>query len=229
MSKVSLVTLPIVLAALIGGGSNAGAAIEATALANQSFASGWSQKAELAADYGALQFLAKSKYNPTGLLTLMERTAVEERGSNEDLGIFRTHPPSRARADQIIGYMKQANMPIHRSAVSTSLSTQLKPGENGVVEAWFSGKRIYSFAGPDALQRADAAVKTLNAFYDDVPALYDAELSGTQVTGKGKELFEMTPDDAKALNLTPEDLAAQTLKNLKGSLFTLNFMVSDQF
>ena len=95
--KLDLLTLGAILAA-IWSPKDAGTILFPTGLAIRGVQSGWSVNAEEAADYGGLQFIVKSKYNPLGTLTFMERLAYRDRYQPRiDWGIYQTHPHAEAR------------------------------------------------------------------------------------------------------------------------------------
>ena len=217
--------LTILVAAMTKSRDAANVAI-GTQLASQSAVSTWSVDAEEAADYGGLQLIEKSKYNATGMVTMMERLARDEKSRPSiDWGIYRTHPPSKERVQSLIGYMNAAHYPIKRSAVTKSFRTQIKPGDEGTVEAWFNGKKIYTFAGPEALGRADDAAKKLDDFFDQVPQMIEVTDSDNAVLYNFHPLLEISTADASAQNMTVRELAAQTTKTIKGALFTLAYRI----
>jgi beta-barrel assembly-enhancing protease len=226
-SKLQNITLPVILAAIVAGGKTGGDIAVGTQLYQQVKYSGWGEAAEMAADYGGLQYMVKSKYNPTGLLTFMERLAVRDRALEKgiDLGIFRTHPPSRKRAETLSKEIVAAGQKVRRSQVTTSFSTIIKPvGET--VEAWFGGKKLYTFVGADARTRAETAAEKLNAFFDETPEMY--EIAITQdgaVVGRGKVLFKISEDDAKAAKSDYGKLQSKTELALKRSVSYLSSMV----
>ncbi len=228
-SRFDLWSLPLVLVSLLSGSDAGGHVLLAKDLVNQVGRSGWSQKAEHAADFGAFQYLRGTSYNPVGLLTFMERLARDQRGLEAiDWGIFRTHPPSRDRADVLTAYLGEAEIPIRRSEVSTSFRAIAKPVESGGVEIVFNGRKIVRLAGNDAAERAESAIGELNAFFDQVPELFEVQVQpGGAVVGRKKTLFRITEADAGAEKTTLEELAQETQRALKRSLFMLGYRVWD--
>jgi predicted Zn-dependent protease len=230
-AKQQKISIPLILAAVILGGTGAvGPALSAGAMVGQAYTSGWSVSAEKAADYGGFQYMLKSKYDPTGLLTFMERLAAKDRSSPTffDLGIYRTHPPGRERADALIKYMKDADLPIRRSRVASSLRAEAKPADNGTVVVTFGGKSLVSFAGNDAITRADAAVDRLNNFFDSVPEMYEVQVGdGGEILGRRQELLALTQADAAAAKTSMSDLQKATLAKIRGALFRIGYRVWD--
>ena len=224
--KLQLGTLLAVLVAAMTRTQDASYIAVGAQLGAQAFASGWSQDAERSSDYGGLQFLMKSKYDPTGTVTFMERLARDEKAKGSiDWGIFRTHPPSKERVQNLLAHMAKLNLPVRRSAVASSFRTIVKPGEDGTVEAWFNGRKIYTFAGPNALARADTSAKKLDAFFDQVPHMIEVTPGRSEVLFKQKILLQITAEDAAAQKASVQDLAYQATKAIKGSLFSLAYRV----
>lgn len=93
------------MAAILAGkaaGMEVSDAVMIANLINTARMSGYGQKAELDADRTAVGYLAATKFNPTGMLTFMERLARDEgRKPSINWGIFATHPPAYLRAREI--------------------------------------------------------------------------------------------------------------------------------
>lgn len=229
-SKLEAITLPLILLSLLTGGASAGPLVYGGVLTGQAIGSGWSVKAEQSADYGGFQYMLKSKYNPVGMLTFMERLAFDERTKEHvDWGIFRTHPPGRERANTLIERLNELAIPIKRSAVSTSLRSDVKAGDSGV-ELWFGTIKIHSFSGTEALERADKAAERLNAYFDQVPKLFESQKQGdATIVGKGVDLITVTEDDASAAKTTTVQMADETLKAIKRATFELSYRVWDAY
>ena len=187
-------------------------------------------KAEEAADYGGFQYLVKSKYDPTGMLTFMERLAIQERRKPVgflDLGIYRTHPPSRERAEAITKFMTDAQLPIRRSKVAPSCRVDVKPHEDGTVQITFNDRAIVALAGEGALERADRMSRRINTFFDSEPDLYEVKAEGDkgQIIGRRQTLIEITHADAVAAKTTVAQMTEETTMNLKRAMGTLSFRV----
>ncbi len=221
--KLEAITLPLILISVLTGAQGLGLAGQ---LGSQAIASGWSVKAEEAADYGGFQYMQESKYNPVGILTFMERLAHDDAHSERaDLGIFRTHPPSRERAEKFISRLTEANIPIKRSQVTTSFRSQIKTGDKGV-ELWFGTIRLHTFAGTDALKRADDAADMVNDLMDSVPRLYDVQLQEDRIiVGRGKNLFYIAEEDARKLGLSSAQMAAKALSAIKQAAYNVAYRV----
>lgn len=229
--KLQTVSLPLLLVALLSGGQAGGDALILNQLVGAAIGSGWSLNAEQSADYGGFQYLLQSKYNPVGLLTFMERLARDERSNPArlvDWGIFRTHPPSRERAESLTDLLDAHQIPIRRSAVTETFRCKVVPAEAGGVDVLFGGRKLHTFGGDSALQRADTAADKLNAFFDQVPELFEVRaLSDGVIEGKRRFLFRITAEDAALAGVTTMELAEKVENTVKRSLYMLAYRVWD--
>lgn len=229
-SKLDILTLPLILITIMSGGrGGTQGALTLAQLASQAASSGWSQKAELSADYGSFQYLQHTKYSPVGLLTFMERLARDQRAVEAiDWGIYRSHPPSRERAEKITEYLQAANIPIRRSAVSTSFRVVIKDGADGTAEAFFNNTRLFVMGGQDARVRAKETATRLNEFFDQVPELYEVTLDDSgAILGRRKPLVDLDREDAEAMNTSLGAAREEALKAIKKSLFFYAYRIWD--
>ncbi len=228
-SRFDAFSIPLILIAILSGGQAGTGSLVLRDLINQAGRSGWSQKAEDSADYGAFQYMLQSKYSPVALLTFMERLAATQRAIEAiDWGIFRTHPPSRDRAELITSYLNAAKIQIRRSQVSLSFRTVAKDGSSGSIGVEFNGRKLHTFAGVEAKVRAEEAVLKLNAFFDTVPELFEVQAmpDGT-VVGRKRALFTVSPADAEAAGSSVDKLTSDSVRAMKRSLYMLAFRVWD--
>ncbi len=228
--KLEALQIPLILAAvLLGkGGAAIGTTAMMTELTGTALVNGWSVDAEKAADYGGFQYMIKSNYDPTGMITFMERLAKEDRLHDQNWGIYRTHPPSKLRADALSQEMAKLGLPIRRSRVSPAYRAAVRPADNGAIEIMFGNRRLVTMTGNDALTRADAAVAHLNGFFDTVPELFEVRPGEDGVILGGREpLIAVTHEDAVAAKVSIADLQAATIKNIRSALFTLAYRVWD--
>jgi predicted Zn-dependent protease len=222
-SSLDLLTLGAILAA-IWSPRDAGNILFPTGLAIRGVQSGWSVSAEEAADFGALQYVMKSKYNPLGTLTFMERLAYRDRFLPKiDWGIYQTHPHADERAKTHVKRLKDLDIAIQRSTVTTSLKAMNKIGDAGI-ELWFGQTKIHVFAGDEAQTRADRATDHLNSFFDRVPALYDVQVRNKAVLFGGNErLFDVSPNDAEATKLGLDASVDAAYQALRKAVFDLGY------
>lgn len=225
-SKLSIITIPLILVGILTG--NAGI-LTGGQLLGQALGSGWSVKAEEASDWAGFQYMQKSEYNPIGMMTMMERLAYQDRMSAKiDWGIFQTHPPSLERAQALRDRLAAANLQVQRSKVTTSMSTQISPQEDGSVKVSFLNVLIYTFRGANAKDRAIIAAERLNSFFDGIPKIHDVRLYGfDSVEGKGVPLIQIEEDEIVAHEKGQMDLLRTTEAAIKRATYDLSYRVWD--
>lgn len=222
--QTQLFTLPVVIAALLAGSTrDANIALIGQDLLLTALTSGWSQEAETDADRTGFYYMTYSKYNPVALLTFMERLAFKERNAPRfDLGILRTHPPSRIRAEKLKALLKQNNIPIQRSKVTTDFRVQAIPEQEGV-RLQFGEEYLFTLRGPNATERANEALPILNDFFDSVPQVFEVAALSNRLLGRGKTLILFEPqDDADGANAA----ALKAESNMKRALYRLAFRIN---
>jgi predicted Zn-dependent protease len=223
--SLDLLTIGAILAA-IWSPRDAGAILFPTGLAIRGVQSGWSVKAEKAADFGGLQYMIKSKYNALGTLTFMERLAYRDRFLPKiDWGIYQTHPYADERARTLIEKLRTLDVPIARSTVTKSLRATNKIGDSGI-ELWFGQTKIHVFSGDTAQLRADRATDHLNEFFDRIPALYDVTVkSKVTLVGANRQLFDVVVADAEAENKGLAESVDAAYQALRKAVFDLGYRV----
>jgi|CXWL01.1.fsa_nt_gi predicted Zn-dependent protease len=228
-SKVDIFTLPLILISLLAGGEAGSGGIMLGTLANQALASGWGQNAERAADYAGFQYILKSKYNPVGMLTFMEKLGRNQRTLEAiDWGIYRTHPPSKERATAIESYIMGAQLPVKRSQVSTDYRAAVAVDVKGAISLKFATRTLFPLGGDQAKARADALIPVLNDFFDNVPDLFEVSVSGkSTITYRRQPLLTLTEADASAANVSLDELTGSAARAIKRELYLLAFRVWD--
>ncbi len=228
-SKASLKTLPLILVAILSGNpTTIMAAIQGSQMVVQAFTSTWSIKAEKAADHGGFQYLLKSKYNPTAMLTFMERLAIDEHlnpAAKVDWGIYQTHPPGKDRAEAMLADMSKAGVPVTRSAVTTRFRTSIKEAKVGSYEIWFNKQKIFTFGGEDAKKRAGEAAAKLNDFFDKEPAMIEVSSDGQSIFGRRAKLLTVKEEDADAVKQPFAVVYRSVLSAIKGGAYSVSFNI----
>ncbi len=227
-SRIDLLQIPLILAAILTRSPDALAGLQGANLAGQAFKSGWSLDAELSADYGAMQYMVQSSYNPVGTLTFMERLAYRDQGGPQiDWGILASHPPSKERAQAMLKFLNAKNVPIKRSLVTTSLRAFTKIGDEGAIDLWFGKMKLHAFRGENAITRSEDAVRRLNTFFDRVPGLEQVGREGYTIKGNGRPLFEVSQLDMSGGQ--DLDLAfADVINRMRSVTFDLNYRLWNQ-
>ncbi|MEI7984009.1 MAG: M48 family metalloprotease [Armatimonadota bacterium] len=221
--KLAPIQIPLILASIFSGNASglAGSQLLGTAVTN-----GWSVKAETSADYGGVQLLIAGGYDATGMLTFMERLQAKDGALDGavDLGILRTHPPSKARAEKIEAYMNKNLIPIRRSLVSADFRVSHKVSDTGSHVLYFGKRKLFAVAG--GVDRANSLQKTLNSFFDRVPEMYEVTTGDEGVIyAKNRALVTVTPEDAKANGMDIEQLQNAAAKAIRSSIFSLAYHI----
>jgi len=192
----------------------------------------WSVEAERDADHGAVRYLLRTKYNPVGLLTFIERLARQERLKPEvELGIYRTHPPTVERAQALIRLLAELGVPLNRREVDPSLGARVElvtENEKTYADVTMNGTRIVRLAGDgsgSAEERAKAFAAKVNALFDDNLVAFELQLSPdqTRVLARRRTLIALTDADARASGQTVPQAARAALEALR------NLLWQDQF
>jgi hypothetical protein len=201
---------------------NAGAIANAASLSSTALVSGWSVDAETAADYGAVQYLLQSQYNPAGALTLMERLAIRDANlPNMDWGIFRTHPQSTQRTRFMMNRLAEYGVEVKRSEVTTTFRAISEIGEDGL-DVKFGDHLIHTFRGTDAIARSEQAVDKLNTFFDKEPSTDEVGRFKYKVRGLNRTLFEVIQDDMLPGGSMDEEMAA-VMKRMRAAAYDLKY------
>ena len=96
-------------------------------LTTVTFLNQYSREYEEEADLTALDLLIKTRYNPVGFLTFLERLYTREMFKPElNLGIFQTHPETENRINYVKDKLKERGIDIDRRATTDYLKVSSK-------------------------------------------------------------------------------------------------------
>jgi len=131
--KMAWIGLAAMVAAMLGGkGGSDLAAFSRYAMIG--VMSGYSVEYEKEADSSAVGIMSKTGFNPSALVTVMERFEAEEKRRPEYYaGIFATHPDSIERAEAIEAQMKAAGLTYNPRAVTGAPQAIVIQGEGRVI------------------------------------------------------------------------------------------------
>ena len=174
---------------------------------------GYGQTAERDADQGGIILSQKAGYNPVGMLTFMERLARDQRSRPDvELGIFRTHPPEKIRAESMIAQITHLGLPINRRTTADILKVTTRT-EGSVTEVLLDGKVFLRTSKPE---RAKEVAASLDKALDQDLQVYDVRKQGTSIQIRGQHLVTLDASDGTA---PPEKLAEDACKMLRLSLY----------
>ena len=178
---------------------------------------GYGQSAEKDADQGGIILARAGAYNPVGMLTFMERLERDQRSRPDiELGIFRTHPPEKVRAEAMIKQISALGLPINRRETSDILKVTTRL-VSGLTEILVDGKVFLKMTAAD---RAKQTASALNKAFDQDLQVYDISAKGKAVHVRGQMLITIEPSDSvAALSQTPEKIAEDACKALRMALY----------
>lgn len=189
---------------------------------------GFTQEAEMDADHAAIYYLTRTKYNPVGMLTFMERLARDEaRRPERQLGIFRTHPPSRERAQAMLDLFKQLNIPVNRRAVARILPVDLREKtvqDRRLSEVYLNSIPVFAPAdsnGKSSAERAQQIRERLDSLLNDGIQMFDIRLSSDKrtVVARNNPIVTIEPEDASLYGKSIQELAEQVSNAIKRALW----------
>lgn len=224
------VTLPTLLVMVLSGApardlSNVMMGVQLYQIAKLN---GYTQEAEMDADRAAILYLMQTKYNPVGMLTFMERLARDEsRRPERQLGIFRTHPPSRERAQAMLNLFSELNIPINRRAVARILPVELRERNvqnHNLMEVYLDSVPVFAPAdsnGRSSAERARQIGERLDSLLNDGIQMYDIRLSSDKrtVVARNNPILTIEPEDAALYGKSMQELAEQVSNAIKRALW----------
>ncbi|MCS6949083.1 MAG: M48 family metalloprotease [Armatimonadota bacterium] len=224
------VTLPALLVMVLSGApardlSNVMLGVQLYQIAKMS---GFTQEAEVDADQAAIHYLTHTQYNPVGMLTFMERLARDEaRRPERQLGIFRTHPPSRERALAMVNLFRKLGIPINRRAVARILPVELRQKtvrDKSLTEIYLDSVPIFAPADRDGMTSAERAREIsarLDSLLNEGVQMYDIRLAsdGRTVVARSSPILTVEPEDADLHGIGVRELAERVSNAIKRALW----------
>ncbi len=221
---LGLLQLAAIAALIIGRSPEAG--LVANAAANTITAmvlQGSSVEAEVEADEEAIEYLAHTRFNPTGALTFHERMAsTAGKLFEEDMGIYRTHPFSRDRVLAAREKLTELGIPVRRRLVTEApvpVARDVVVEGRDVTEVVYGKDRLLLLAGRDP-DRSQRIVESVTWALDQeltaeqmkiVPALHGVEFA----PGDGPRFF-LTRADGEVNGGSEVVLAGELRKRVAG-------------
>jgi Zn-dependent protease with chaperone function len=224
------VTLPALLVLVLSGApardlSNVMMGVQLYQIAKLN---GYTQEAEMDADHAAIYYLTHTNYNPVGMLTFMERLARDEaRRPARQLGIFRTHPPSRERAQAMLSLFKELNIAVNRRAVARILPVELREKsvqDRNLTEVYLDSVPVFAPAdsnGRSSAERARQIGERLDSLLNDGIQMFDIRLSSDRrtVVARNNPILTIEPEDAALYGKSMQELAEQVSNAIKRALW----------
>lgn len=192
------------MAAMMAGGRNGANVAQFSQFALLGAMNGYGVGLEKEADTAGVETMRRAGYNPSALVTFMQRLQVEElHHPDVKLGIFATHPPSDERAAAILSQMKSGNLPFTPRDVAGGAQFSLDEKPDRFLVA-MNGLTLLEFAKTgDGKERAQTAISRLNELWkSDLKAYEVAVASDGTLTARGQFIARPSLDDAKLSGAT---------------------------
>ena len=229
----SVATIAAALVALLGKGNlnNVGTLAFAGQLYMVAKLNSYGVEAEKDADQAAVRYLLKTKYNPVGLLTFMERLARDEsRRPEQILGIYKTHPPSPERAKSLLAQLKILEVEVNRRLTDPSNTAKIARVDlNGVKVAEVTvGKTVVArLADSDgkADERARKVSNALDELLDSDLQMYEVKIGPdkSRVIARGRVLVDFVQADADAQKSSLEQISKSTVEAVRTLIWRIQF------
>lgn len=206
--KLSWASL-LAVAMAIAGGRNGANMAQFTNLMLVGVLNGYTVGYEKEADHEAVGMLIKAGYNPSALVTFMQRLQLQEdRRPEVHLGIFQTHPPSAERADAALEDIRKAGVPYTPRAVTGAREVQVKE-QNDRYQVQLNDLTLVEIAktNPDAKQRADAAAAQIQSLLRADLQMFEVRVTDASLLGRNQVIATATPAEAKLTSTTPQAVA----------------------
>jgi predicted Zn-dependent protease len=220
--KLSLAAMAAMAAMLLGrGGADVG---QFSQYLLMGIMNGYTENYEKEADTAAIDQMKGTRWNPSALVTFMRRLEQAEKSRPEfEPGIFRTHPPSEARAEAAIAQMKSEGLEFSPRDVQGARRAQSIASADRVRVLFGSDVLIELAATPATLPavqaRANAIAARVNDLLKDNLKLHEISLSSdaasATILARGLPLAQITAADATLGKGTPLEVATRARDNFR--------------
>jgi Zn-dependent protease with chaperone function len=193
--------------------------------------SSYQQDLERNADLTGVAYLTKTSYSPVAMLTLLEHLAQTDQlsGQNALNGSFQDHPSGNLRVAYVGQDLVKLGIPIIRRPAEGYLRISLDPASAAgaqPVTIRVDGRPVLTLGavvgGAAPLQRAQAVVDQMNAFFNTDPAPYDVHVSNllgnSDVIGAQTVLYRVAPEDATYAHVSADALAGEIRAQLAAAI-----------
>ena len=205
------------MAAMIAGGQNGANVGAFSQFALIGAMNGYGVGLEKEADASAVETMHRAGYNPSALVTFMQRLQVEENHHPDvKLGIFATHPPSDERADAVLAQMKRDGLAFTPREVSGGAQFVLAEKPDRYTVSMGSLTLLEFAKVGDGRARAQLATTRLSELWKSDLKVYELDVApdGT-LTARGQSLATPTANDARLIGQTPLATAQRWKSNFQ--------------
>ena len=216
------------MAAMVAGGKNGANIASAAPYILTGISNSYSIEFEKEADQCAIDEMQRTQYNPSAMVTMMQRLgAAEERRPHVDMGIYQDHPESPERVQAALDALQRAGIAYAPRNVSggTQARALADTTQSDLINVKYGDLVLMKLAPPSASPAEMAANKTrAETVATRVNALLKDNLKAHEIAAyssdgnavlavRGQELMRVSPADAALAKLTPLALAQQWKNN----------------
>ncbi len=186
--------------------------------------SGYSVSYEKEADAAAIEQMKATRWNPSALVSFMERLEQDEKSRPDfEPGIFRTHPPSEERAEAAISQIKADGLTYSPRDVQGARRAQALASADRVRVLFGNDVLLELAATPQTLNsvqaRAQSIANRVDELLKDNLKLHEITVSGdargATILARGLPLAQISPSDAALQKLSPLDTANRARDNFR--------------
>ena len=171
---------------------------------------------EKEADETAIPMLVKAGYNPSAMVTFMERLELQQqRMPQVNLGIFQTHPPSDARAQAARAEIEAAGIEFAPREVSGALQAVASEKDGQWKVALGAVTLVELAPAPDAKTRAESAATRTNTLLRAGLKAWEMKAENGRLTARGQLLASASSADATLFKLSRDKVAQDWLENYR--------------
>ena len=171
---------------------------------------------EKEADETAIPMMVKAGYNPSAMVTFMERLELQgKRTPQLNLGIFQTHPPSDERALAAREGLEAQSITFAPRQVSGAPQA-LASEKEGRWKVELGEVTLLELApAPDARARAELAATRTNALLRDGLKAWEMKAEKGKLIARGQTLAVASSADATLLKMKADEVAQNWLENYR--------------
>ena len=171
---------------------------------------------EKEADEVAIPMMVNSGYNPSAMVTFMERLALQQkRAPQMNLGIFQTHPPSNERAQAAREELEAEGVEFAPRQVSGAPQAIASEKEGRWKVELGEVTLIELAPAPDARARAELAATRTNALLRNGLKAWEMKADKGKLIARGQTLAVASSADATLLGMSGDKVAQNWLENYR--------------
>ena len=171
---------------------------------------------EKEADETAIPMMVKAGYNPSAMVTFMERLELQgKRMPQLNLGIFQTHPPSDERALAAREELKAEGITFAPRQVSGAPQALASEKEGRWKVALGEVTLLELAPTPDARARAEVAATRTNALLRDGLKAWEMKAEKGKLIARGQTLAVASSADATLFQMKADEVAQNWLENYR--------------